>query len=256
MGPKARDWLLLAGSLAFVATGALLVAVGRGGAVGVVCVLFFGSCAAIAAAEIVRKRRAARQDEDPSLVVRFEPGRTLRADARGLVVRLGALAGGGALLAILGRELGTGFVIGCGLLALLGAGGLVALALGYTGRLALRFTADALWVEHRGVRYPVSWDSIVAVDLAAIHDQPIVRITVADVDALLARVEPPGAARTVARAIGWNRGLCGGDLTFVPRAFGVDEVVLLRAVERYAGDPAARAELREKPGLGGDEGTA
>jgi hypothetical protein len=256
VGPGARDWLLLAGSLAFVAMGVLLVAVGRGGAVGVACVLFFGACAAIAAAEIVRKRRAARQDEDPSLVVRFEPGQTLRADARRIGVVSGGLAGFGALLAILGRDLGAGFVIACGLLALLGAGGLLALALGYTGRSGLRFTADALWVEQRGARYPVLWDSIVAVDLTAVNDQPIVRITVASVEELLARVEPTEAARTVARAIGWNRGLCGADLTFAPRAFGVDEVVLLRAVERYAGDPAARAELREKPALDGDEGAA
>lgn len=252
MGPGARDWLLLAISLAFVAMGAVLVVAGRGGAVGAICVLFFGACAAIGAAEIVRKRRAARQDADPSLVARFEPELPLRADRRGLAVRLGGLAVFGALLAILGRELGGGFVILSGLLALLGAGGLVALALGYTGGSALRFTAEALEVEQRGASYSVPWDSIVAIDLASIHDQPLVRISVASVEELLAGVEPPAGARTVARAIGWNRGLCGADLTFMPRAFGVDEVVLLRALERYVGDPAARAELREKPALDGD----
>lgn len=255
MGPGARDWLLLAISLVFVAMGAVLVVAGRG-AVGATCVLFFGACAAVAAAEIVRKRRAARQDADPSLVARFEPGQPLRADRRGLGVRLGGLAVFGALLAIVGRALGDGFVILCGLLALLGAGGLVALALGYTGGSTLRFTAEALEVAQRGASYSVPWDSIVAVDLAAINDQPLVRITVASVDELLARVEPPAAARTVARAIGWNRGLCGADLTVVPRAFGVDEVVLLRALERYIGDPAARAELRESPALDGDAGAA
>lgn len=252
MGPGLRDWGLLGISLAFVAMGAMIVGSGRDGAIGAVCLLFFGACAAVAAAEIVRKLRAARQLGDPSLEVRFEPGQQLRADARRIGVACGGLAVFGALLAVLGRELGGWFVGACGLLGLLGVGGLVALALGYTGRASLRFTADALWVGSGRAEYPVLWDSIVAVELGAIHEQPVLRIVVADVEALLGRVEPPSEVRRVARAIGWNRGLCGADVAIMPRVYGIDEVVLLRAVGRYAGEPAARAELDERTPSDGD----
>lgn len=245
MGPRLRHWLLLASALAFVAMGLVILASGRDAALGALCVLFFGACGAVAAAEIVRRGRAARQADDPELALDFAAGQVLRADARRIAATSAGLAVFGALLAALGQELGTVFVALCGLMALLGVGVLVALALGYTGRASLRFTAEALWVGDGAASYPVPWDSIVAVDLGEIHEQPVLRIAVADVEALLAGVRPRAAVRRVARAIGWNRGLYGADVAVMPRAFAVDEVLLLRAVERYARDPAARVELVE-----------
>lgn len=243
MGPRPSDWALLVVSLVFVAMGLVLLFAGVDLRLALLCILFFGACAAVAVDTLARKRRAARQLGDPGLEVRMAGGRAIRADARRPAWIAAGLVGFGGLGAAIGGGLGGGFVALCGLMGLLGLGVLAAIGLGLTWRSSLCFTPEALWVSTGRLRYPVPWDSIVTVDLAEAYEQPVVRIVVADVDALTAAVRPPAAAVRLAKAIGWNRGLYGADLVVMPRAYGLDEVVLLRAVARYAGEPAARAEL-------------
>lgn len=243
MGPTVRDWALLAVSLAFVAAGLLLLFVGREPRLALLCLLFFGACAVVFVGVIARKRRAARQAADPRLVPEIPGGRTIRAD-RGRIVRSGVgLVGAAIVGAALGSELGTAFVVLCGLLGLLGLGGLAAVGLGYTGRTWLRLEPAALWVSDGRCAHPIAWDNICTVDLIETDAQPIVRIRVADAQALVAAAEPRRAAGRVARSIGWCRGLYDADVVLLPRALGLDEQALLRAVARYAGDPAARAGL-------------
>lgn len=251
MGPGLRDWALLAVSLAFVAMAVVLLLAGREPRTALICLLFFGACAAVGGDSIARKRRAARQLGDPGLAVHIEAGQEIRADARRPAWVSAGLVGFGALGVTIGGGLGVGFVVCCALMGLLGLGALAAMGLGYTWRSSLRFEAEALWVSTGRLSYPVPWDSIVAVDLAELHEQPVVRITVADADALLAAVLPAAAAGRLARMIGWSRGLYGADVVVMPRAYGIDEAVLLRAIARYAGEPAARAELVERAALAG-----
>ncbi|HEY8378530.1 MAG TPA: hypothetical protein VIK91_18675 [Nannocystis sp.] len=249
MGPTSRDWLLLAVSAAFVAAGLLLILREPGRPVGFLGVLFFGLCLAVAVDNLVRKRRAARQWSDPTLTVHIVGGEDIPVDTRRIRAAGIGLLVVGAALALLGRDLGAMFVALSLVLALLGAGGLVALALGYTGRSALRFSPEALWIIAGRYRYPVRWDNIAAVDLAELHDQPFVRIHVRDRDAVLAAVDPPDAARAVTRAFAQNAALLGAEIAVFARLYRVDEVVLLRAIARYAADPQARAELAPGPEL-------
>lgn len=253
MGPTWRDWLLLAISAAFVAMGLLIVAIEPNEAIGWLSLMFFGACLAVAIAQLVRKRRAARQWRDPALTVRIVGGQDIAVDTRGMLATSLGLVVFGAGAAALGRGLGPWFVGACALLGLLGAGALGALALGYTGRASLRFTPAALWVDTGRFRYPVLWDNIAAADLVEAHEHPWLRIGVRDLHTVLAAVEPPAAMPAAARAFGHNRGLLGADVALLPRLFRVDEVVLLRAIERYAGDPRAREELTARPGLAAED---
>ncbi len=249
VGPRIRDWALLVISLAFVAAGLLIVAERPQEAIGWTSVLFFGGCAAIAVWSLRAKRRAARQAEDPTLLARFDAGAELRPDLRRIRAISGGLALFGVAVALVGRGLGSGFVLASLGLALLGVAALAASLLGLTGRGSLRCAPEGLWIGARGYRYRVGWDNVAGLDVGEVHSQPILRIWARDLEAVLASCEPAAERARLARALGWSRGLVGCDVSLMPRAFGVDEVVLLRALERYVADPAARAELVRRPSL-------
>lgn len=250
MGPQLRDWALLVISLVFVAAGLVIVAARPQEAIGWTSVLFFGGCAAVAVWSLRAKLRAAQQAEDPTLLARFDAGAELRPDLRRLRAISGGLALFGGVVALVGRGLGPGFVLASLGLGLLGAGALAASLLGLTGRASLRCAPEGLWIGARAYRYRVAWDNVRGLDLGEVHSQPLLRIWVRDFEALLASCSPATERARLARALGWSRGLVGCDVSLAPRAFGVDEVVLLRALERYVADPAARAELVPRGSLG------
>lgn len=62
-------------------------------------------------------------------------------------------------------------------------------------------------------------------------------------------VEPADAVPAAARAFGHSAALVGAEIAVLPRLYRVDEVVLLRAIERYVADPQARGELAPRPEL-------
>lgn len=239
MKPRWFDYLVLAISLAFVAMSALSIAAGRGDGALVAGMLFFAACAAVLGWDLAQKRRAARQAaEDPAEVAALA-GEVLVADARRPAIASATVTALGTAMALLGGGLGAVFVGLSLVMALLGAGALVAMALGWGRGGSLRFTPEALWISDGRALYPVSWDMVEAVDLAEHYQQPVLRLLVHDAALLIAGAQPQvgqdhaRARERVARQVATSRAWVGADVAIFPRSFAVDPVVLLRAVELH-----------------------
>ncbi|MEZ4453238.1 MAG: hypothetical protein R3B09_27495 [Nannocystaceae bacterium] len=253
---RVREWLLLAISGVLTLMGLVLVIAGRG--VGITVMIFFGACAGVAIVVLRRRARASAQLGDPGLEVRVGDGlaevlvdtrRRQRGAGLGLMIF-------GPILAVTGAELGPSFVQISWLLGACGAVVLIALALGWRSGHALYFSDDALWIRGGSrLLYPLHWDNVAGVELFELQSNLLVGIALHDPARVVASVEDPSggevtrARARLDRAMKTTRLLGMGHAMINPGAYGVEPVILLRAITRYARDPRARAELRPRSTL-------
>ncbi len=247
---RARDWLLLLVSAAFTVAGLALWLAGRGSG-GLAAAIFFGACTGVAVWILRSKATAGRQALDPGLEVRVGEGfgevivgsrRRQWAAGVGLVVF-------GAALAWTGGPIGQGFVAVSWILAGCGAALLVALGLGFRAGHALVFAREALWIGGRD-RYPLHWDNIAGAEVFELQSNLLVRVHLhAPARAVDAAEGREGVAGRVARAMATTQAMIGAPVMIHPGFFGVDPVVLVRALERYATSPGAREELRPRAAI-------
>jgi uncharacterized membrane protein YjgN (DUF898 family) len=221
-----ENWTLLAVSLLFCLGAAAMIP--RNPHMGVVILLFFGGCAAMAAWTIRNKLRK-RGFRGRSVSV--EPGRRIPMNTPFLM----ALAGG--CLVIGGGMASVAPPLVAALGAFMALVGLVMLGLRAAGffRRWIRFDPDGLVFGEPRLEFEIPWDSLIRIQEVIIHDSPLVLLYVDNLGSI--KVRPASAAANLRRRI-QRMGLA-----ISPSSYGVDVMPLLLALERYARNPEARKEL-------------
>jgi len=235
-GPTARDWLLLAISVAFVAGGAFILP--RKPDIAITCIAFFGVCGAVAARTIVRKRRYAALRLLSVEIVGGTPIRPSRS-------RIAALA---ATLLVLGTVLFTFapsppiFILIC-FGVILAAGALLALGLltGYLPVGFIQFDPSGLTIGQRGHAFTLPWDSVAKVQAAEFNDNPVLLLWLHDATAVLAN--PPNARARVIARLQSNLSWVGAHVMIISSHYDIDLPFLVTAIEGYVKNPRSRAGL-------------
>ncbi|HSY23579.1 MAG TPA: hypothetical protein VK841_15740 [Polyangiaceae bacterium] len=243
-GPRLTDWLLLLGSLAFTVVAALLLVAGRDARGAIACLTFFGMCTAVATWILVLKLRM-RASAD---AVRVSIVGGVAIPSRDSLRWIGGagLAVGGSILVWSGAAIGVVFQ---GLSVFMAGAGVTLMVLLATKRVgghSLTFSPEGLRVANGAESFVVRWTNLAAVDAAEFHSNPVVLLHVRDADEVVATAKGPDverARRRVARMIQKNRGWVGCDVFFIPYHFGLDAVLLTKALAGYAAHPERRAEL-------------
>lgn len=253
-GPTPRDWLLLFVSLAFVAIGALLVALGRARRENVAALVFFAGCAAVGVWTIVRKREM--RASTSALRVEVVGGVPIPMK-RSTPAIMGASLVVVAATMIWGyREMPVHILVCCVVMAGAGAAVLVLLSLGRIGGATLTFASEGLRIANAKGSFLLHWSNVASVLAAEHYRNPAVLIRVRDVGMLVESATGPdvAAARaSVAKSVQRNRKWAACDVFVSPFQFGIDPVLFAKLVTEYAGDPGRRGELGIRKRLPGGE---
>lgn len=237
------DWALAAIGLGFTLAGLLLLRTDFN--TGVITLAVFGLCLAHAVHVILRKRRLARLQAITAIV---EGGRPMRPSRAQFALYGGALLALGATLATFSPPSSAEMNGGGWLLMLVGGGMLGGLAVGWLPIGLLQFDPDGLTIGDWGGQVLVPWDAITGLGCNEVHGNPAVLLTV-DEHAL---VTTPARYRSrLAHQMTWWRHRAGVDFVIFSHNYGIAAPVLLAALERYAGEPAARQQLQRRPQLRG-----
>ncbi|MCB9659917.1 MAG: hypothetical protein R3B40_13305 [Polyangiales bacterium] len=248
-GTRAKDWLLL-GVCLMATVGSVAGRAYRSEDDGLLAVgAFFGACTVVAIKILVDRRRA-HQTRLRAPGASAMPGQVPIVPNRRRVVGVAlGIAALGAFMAVTGASVGRAFVIMSVLLATLGLALLVASALG-RGAPTLTFTPLGLRVENRVLTFLVPWDEVY-IRLYVLREQDFIALTLKrpEETARNADVRRGDAARERAKLdlrFRRTRKWAGDDFHIAPAAYDVDMETMLRALQRYATDPAARAELAHR----------
>lgn len=137
---------------------------------------------------------------------------------------------------------------------LIAASGVLCVALApLVGRRALQFDPEGLLVLERAFRFRVPWNEITAVRTSEWYGHSFVAVMVRDSSALVAVAHAQTARRGDAasqlrRYLARQRAATGADLWIDAGLFGLDAVLLVRAIARYVSSPSARTELVARHG--------
>jgi hypothetical protein len=137
-----------------------------------------------------------------------------------------------------------GIVAGGGVL------GLGGVAVGRLGSGWIRFCPEGLEVGTPGLVYVVPWDDMLGAGLGELSHNPVVTLSLRSLDGLLASVRPPEKRASLAGKLAQSVEFVGFPLVVQPRAYGLEPAWLLKAIDRYARDRAARAELVDPARIG------
>lgn len=243
--PSGQDWFMFAISLAFVLVG--LAALPSDPHVGVVTLLIFGSCLAVAVIVIRRKWRYARLGGIPAEHVSVAGGVPIRPKrSLGIMLAVWLVVFGGGL-AVLGTDpypvffqwIGAALVLCGAILAVMTARG--RFPGGY-----LQFDTDAFTIadRHQAVRIP--WDNIAGWTEVDYHSNPVLLVDVHDAAALT--VVPASAYPKAMAAIKKSRTWMGADFAIMTSHYDFDTPLLSATLARYVNDPQARRDLIKRIG--------
>jgi hypothetical protein len=234
--PSILDWVLLGISVLFVLGGLFLLPFDPN--TGIVTVAFFGLCAAVHGATVIRKLRFSRMNPAHVEIVGGVPIKPLRAN---LIIIGAAVAVLGVVILVFGRHYGLLFwSIGW----LLAAVGLVLLAGVATGLLPaghLQFDPRGLTIAGRGHACLIPWDNISKMSAGEYNRNPALFIWLHRNDAV--EVDPPEYKGKMLKRFATATGLIGAPVMLLTSQYGLALPLLAQAMERYITIPAARAEL-------------
>ena len=221
-----ENWTLLAVSLLFCVGAAVMIP--GSPHMGVVILLFFGGCTAMAGWTV---RNKLRERGFRGRSVSVEPGRKITMNTPFLM----ALAAG--LLVIGGGTASVAPPLVAALGVFMALVGLVMLGLWAGGffRRWIRFDPDGLVFGEPRLEFEIPWDSLVRIQEVIIADSPLVLLYVDSLGSI--KVRPAGASAKLHRRIRRT------GLAISPSNYGLDVMPLLLALERYARNPEARKEL-------------
>lgn len=247
-GTTFGEWLLLVFLLGMVLLNVALPFLGRGELWQIGAVAMLVALAADPALTIKSKLRAHQVALHPSLALSVAGGLPI-VPRRGPTLRIGVGAlVVGVLLAVTGQSLGTMVLLAGLLVAGFGCVTLMDLALGRNKLPALIFIPDGLRLETASITYLVRWDAM-GVHPLSVQEPTLVCICVSEparlvADAQIVSGDPLIERAKFARVIEDNLTWFGAPVTVSCPDYGLDALLLMRALHRYIDDPAAREELR------------
>jgi hypothetical protein len=235
--PGVEEWTLLAVSVAFCAI-AVLIMLSTQWRTAVIVLAFFGSCALIFGSNIRRKLRERKWEH---ATVRVAGGVNIYMDAP----RMGFIALGcfivGATIYFVGTDAPMFMRLIGAFVALVGVGLAIAIAMGFYRRQYLRFEPDGVVLGQPGYSFRVDWDNIAHVVAFEYASNPMVGMMLHDPGAV--SVDPPASLPKYEKLIRSNRATMNVDVFLAARLYGIDGPALANALQRYAMDREARAEL-------------
>lgn len=243
MRPGWKDWLVVAFALPLCA-GGLFMLVTRRDLQSLTVATFFGLVLFYGVVSLREKVVLARSLDrgDASL-----PGGVVHYARRG---RLYAIAGGFFLIGALFYASREKFDAGAGVIGivsmLFGVAGLVAGIVGKRNSVAL--LPDGVRLGLRAGDITIPWAQVARVDVGEFASNPAVFLHLRDAEGLLTELarHDEAAAKRFGKSIASNRSWSECDFLLMPWTFGLDAAVLGQAMMRYASEPEARQELRER----------
>lgn len=205
-------------------------------------VLFGGALAQM----LLRLKRRRSERESASATHVSVPGGVLLRERRTRPLAIGATLvfigtvfmwafGTGRTPAVLG-----GLIVGMGLVSFASSP--------LVGRRALQFDPASLLVVERTVRFRVFWEEVRGVRTVERYGTSFVAVLVHDPERLVMAGQPRAAsggdgAKLLRRHLARQRAWTGADVWIDAGLFGLDAVLLARAIARYSANPSARSEL-------------
>jgi len=237
--PSLSDWALLAIAVAFVVSGAIILPHDRD--VGIVTLAFFGPCAALFTAIILRKLRYRRLRAEKAEIVGGVPIRQSRAL---LLAYSATLTIMGILLVLFGRSYGILFWTIAWMIALIGCALLLVVLFGRLASDYVQFDPEGITFGRRRFLFTVPWDGIAQVSSGSWHDNPAVFMWLRDLDGV--HVRPVESRDRAFKQFASNMAWAGAPVVLFPSQYGIDLPLLMIALERYLNEPSARAELARR----------
>jgi hypothetical protein len=237
--PGLRDWALLAIGVVFVICGAILLPHNRD--VGIVSLAMFGPCTVVAAIIILRKLRFRRLRALKAEIVGGVPIRQSRV----LVIASGAtLAVMGAIFILFGHSYGLVFLVLAWVIAVIGAGLLIGALSGWWPNDSIQFDPQGITFGRTGYTFTVPWEAIARVSAGQFSNNPAVFMWLHDNSSIV--VHPVERRLRALKHLAWNTGWTGAPIVILTSNYGMDQPLLMIALERYLAEPAARAELARR----------
>lgn len=238
--PSWQDWGLLAIGLVFCACGLLML--GERPEVGIMTLLLFGGCTVVFARIILRRYRYRRYRATFAEVqggVRIPPART-----RFVLMALWMIALGVAAH-VYARGYGAIFQWLCYGVGIAGAVLLLGVISGRVPAMSfLQFDPDGLTVGYQRWTLMLPWDHIVNVAEAEISNNPAVLLWLDDPQAV--QVDPTDERASANSMLASKSAWTGADITIMASQYAIDLPLLVDAIARYVGEPAARATLARR----------
>jgi hypothetical protein len=235
--PGVEEWTLLAVSLGFCAIAAFIM-MRTEWRTAVVTLAFFGGGTLVFWANIRRKLRERKWEY---ATVRVVGGVNIYIDAP----RMGFIALGcfivGATIYFVGTNAPLLMRLIGAFIALVGVGVAIAITMGAYRRQFIRFESAAAIFGQPGYSFRVDWDNIAGVVSFDYASNPMVGVLLRDPGVV--SVDPPERWTAYESLVRSNRATMDVDLFIAARLFGIDGPALASALQRYALDRDARAEL-------------
>jgi hypothetical protein len=235
-GPRVRDWSFVAISFGFVIVG--LLALPSRPDVAVPVLAFFGVCAGVATVTVLRKLRFARLRPISVEIAGGTPIRPSRLQLSGLGVTLLGLG-----IVLISYWHSGPILVVCSIWGMIATGAFLLLGL-VTGRLPvgfIQFDPVGLTIGRRADTFTLPWDCIASVAPAEYHDNPVLLLSVRDLDAVV--VNPASARLRVIASFLSSLNWTGAHVMLMSSQYRIELPLLVTAIERYVRDPRAREGL-------------
>ena len=231
-----RDSFGLAISALFVLAGVFVVARGKGPVLQTIWpAVFFALCGVVFAMNMLRRRRERQSATATS--VSIVGGVRIPMHA-GRMLTLGVAVGGMGALIVAAQPREWGLRVCAYVMVAAGAAVLIGVATGGQ-RTWIQFDPEGLRIAYRRFAFVVPWGDIESLSAGEMYRNPWVGLT-------LRRIPED---RQVQKMVRQTRGFYRCDIVIMPQLYGLDAVLLSKAIHRYASEPQTRAELAAKPAL-------
>jgi hypothetical protein len=237
--PNLQDWMLLTIGILFVAAGLIILPSNRD--VGVVTIALSGPCAALSIATILRKLRF--RGAAP-LKVELVGGVPIRPSRLGAATYGVAIATIGIILIVFGRSYGLMFWCLAWFIAFIGSSMLLGVAVGLLPVGYIRFDPAGITLAQGRWAYTVPWEAIYQLSGGEYHGNPALGIWLYDFD--LITVQPTASRDRVLRHFAQNQVWFGAPIVLFTSRYRMELPLLMKAMQRYMMDTAARAELSRR----------
>jgi hypothetical protein len=242
--PGWRDWTSLGMAIFFVLDAFLLVFSRdpSAHATGVVGLASFGPMTVFIASVIMRKLWFHYRHAE-AVKVEITGGVPIRPSCVTSLVIYGTMTVTGMIWITVGRSLEPIFWFGW-IPAVVGSCYLLGLAVGWLPVGYVQFDPEGITIARRRFAYTVPWDAIAGLSAREFDPRPTLRIYPRDLDLVIARPaqRKPQVLKHLVRSSKWF----GAPIRLFTSAYGLDLPLLMKALERYVADHAARDELSRR----------
>jgi hypothetical protein len=249
------EWVLLPFTLAFTLAGVLMMietANSREFLPGLACTVFFGLCTFVFVQTLWARRQSRAHGADLSVTLQY--GSVLRMGKTRLILLALAVGVPGTLFFLLGHQENDWIIAGAGgIAALAGIVLLALLALKAAGSAYIAFEKEGLRVGDSGGSMLMAWDNITRLITGEFNRNQMVFFWFKDTEALA--LSGKGTSRKwtqagILKEIGGSRAVYGCDWGTLTGLYGVNAMLLAKAVVTYASDPKVREGLEDHLRLG------